>query len=97
MSRMVIIMNDLISRQAAIETAQRLYGWCDTSDITDYRDLVVEALKVLPSAERKKGMWIQLGNTGLATCKCGYMTDRHSVYNFCPKCGSDMRKGEDDG
>lgn len=42
------------------------------------------------NAERKVGKWLRIGNTGLAACECGYITDRHSVYNFCPNCGARM-------
>lgn len=44
-------MRDTIWREDAIETAQRMYERCNTGDIIDYRDMVVEALKVLPSAQ----------------------------------------------
>lgn len=43
--------NDLISRSAAIQTAERMYKRCDTSDIEDYHDLMVEALTELPPAQ----------------------------------------------
>ena len=43
-------MDDMISRQAAIGTAEIMYERCDTGDIIDYRDMMVESLKVLPSA-----------------------------------------------
>lgn len=43
-------MSDLIDRQAAINTAQVMYERCD-ENIEDYRDLMVESLKVLPSAQ----------------------------------------------
>lgn len=44
-------MDDLISRRAAISTATTMYERCDTGDIIDYRDMMVESLKVLPSAQ----------------------------------------------
>ena len=43
-------MSDLIERQAAINTAQVMYERCN-ENIEDYRDLMVESLKVLPSAQ----------------------------------------------
>ena len=44
-------MDDTISRQAAISTATTMYERCDTGDIIDYRDMMVESLEVLPSAQ----------------------------------------------
>ena len=49
-------MDDLISRQAAINTAQVMYKRCD-ENIEDYRDLMVESIKVLPSAQPEQ-QWI---------------------------------------
>lgn len=44
-------MVDYIDRQAAINTAKTMCDRCDTGDILDYRDLMVESLTVLPSAQ----------------------------------------------
>ena len=49
-------MSDPIDRQAAINTAQVMYERCD-ENIEDYRDLMVESLKVLPSAQPEQ-QWI---------------------------------------
>lgn len=40
--------------------------------------------------EPKRGKWMAIGNTGLAACECGYITDRYSIYNYCPNCGARM-------
>lgn len=87
-------MDGLISRQAAIDEIARWIGYIDEDMILR----IQTGLKKVPSAqpERKKGRWVQFGTTGLASCKCGYITDRHSIYNFCPKCGSDMRGEQDE-
>jgi rubrerythrin len=45
-------MSDLIKREDAIATIGVMYERCDTYDITDYRDLMLEAVKVLPSVDR---------------------------------------------
>ena len=44
--------DDLIKRNIVIATIGRMYEVCTTRDITDYRDLMLEAVKVLPSADR---------------------------------------------
>ena len=44
--------DDLIKRDIVIATIGRMYEVCTTRDITDYRDLMLEAVKVLPSADR---------------------------------------------
>ena len=46
-------MNDTIDRQAAIQTAERMYKRCDTDSIEDYHDLMIEALTALSSAQQK--------------------------------------------
>ena len=46
---------DTISRQAAIQTAKRMYKRCDTGSIADYHDLMVDALTELPPAQSR---WI---------------------------------------
>ena len=50
--------------------------------------------------ERKKGRWVDVtnysyDNYGFYKCSdCGHMTRQR--YNFCPRCGADMREEEDD-
>ena len=50
-------MDDYISRQMAINTANALYAKCETGDITDLRDMIVAGLDCLPSAQPKQGRW----------------------------------------
>lgn len=85
-------MDDLISRRQAIDALDCING-------------VEEVLKSLPSAqtERPKGRWIPQnhnkvnGMTSTAVyyypkCSvCGHCAD---YTNFCPNCGADMRRGE---
>lgn len=83
-------MSDLISRQKAISTAENMYGVCDTGYMTDYKDLVIEALEVLPSAERV-GEWIEDGEwyvTRYRCSECGKYVSNLS--NYCPDCGARM-------
>ena len=49
--------SDLISRQKAINTAEKMYSVCDTGNITDYKDLVIEALEVAIES-LKQNQWI---------------------------------------
>ena len=66
-------MSDLIKREDAIATIEVMYERCDTYDITDYRDLMLEAVKVLPSAVRPQE-WIpcseRLPNEGEVVLVC---------------------------
>lgn len=45
--------DDTIKREKVIATIGVMYERCDTRDITDYRDLLLESVKVLPTAERE--------------------------------------------
>ncbi len=97
-------MSDLIRRSDVIATIGVMYERCDTYDITDYRDLMLESVKVLPSADRPSGEWIddiEAESNGYywANCsQCGLQIDVHEnrgYYNYCPHCGARM-KGADD-
>lgn len=52
-------MDDLISRQDAIDTVKKMRECCDTEDINDYFDLLIEAFNVLPSAQPEQ-RWIPM-------------------------------------
>lgn len=93
--------DDLIKREDAIATIGVMYERCDTHDIIDYRDLMLESVKVLPSADRPQGYWIK---TDVATYRCSecgkiQIADDINELNFCCCCGSRnkvRRKGADD-
>ena len=90
-------MSDLISRQDAIRIAS---GYCHPANI-------VEELRKLPSAQ-KNGEWIEcdhekwiIGVHGLRCSQCGggyHLNNEMTIYywNYCPKCGADMRGEEDE-
>lgn len=85
-------MNDLISRQAAIDAVKGRFSM-------PVDNLIVEVIGALPSAqpERKEGTWIvrmQRGNWNdreYKTCsECGMTFVDLDVANFCPNCGAKM-------
>ena len=88
--------NDLISRQAAIDALTALEEPAPTarhlSAIYDCED----AIKALPSAERR-GRWIRTGEDGYCSiCNCDmpmYKEDwewRYLETPYCPNCGARM-------
>ena len=86
-------MDDLISRQAAIDAVNSI----DNLDAKARGGICIN-LMGLPSAqpERKKGTWINEGRIIRCNrCKIGYATVKGMksalTYNFCPNCGADMR------
>lgn len=92
-------MDDSISRQAAIDAL------CDNCDHVEavcphYPCKQYIAIENLPPAqpERKKGKWIVYKapdqyHCGLVKCPFCYeeMIAESDEYNFCPRCGADMR------
>ena len=104
-------MNDLISRQAAIEYLMTNMNWYDEdgyeSDDDYKRECITELINGVPSAqpERIKGHWVEIASSN-HTYKCSVcgrllvnITDgKNNVaknYPYC-HCGADMR-GEQDG
>ena len=45
-------MSDSISRESVLATIEVMFERCTTYDIIDYKELMLEAVKVLPSADR---------------------------------------------
>ena len=93
-------MQDLISRQAAIDA---LYDWSEHS-MTDaeawHIKQVIGDIKSLPSAQpERKGRWIKLDmHAHLANHKCTACGQECYVptcmgdpmYTYCPNCGAKM-------
>ena len=89
-------MDDLISRQAAIDVASR--------ECREWRGIfsdIEQGLKELPSAQ-KTGKWIEdINKTYVQYFICNQCGNEYRVgtcmgkpiWNFCPNCGADMREG----
>lgn len=91
-------MDDLISRQAAIDIFDDYNVSVENGELEAYsRDR--KMLCDLPSAqpERKTGKWLSENRTMDAfwVCSvCGFPSEAHAaniIYNYCPNCGADMR------
>lgn len=50
-------MSEWIKKDAVLSTIEAMFERCATYDIIDYKELMLEAVKVLPSADRPQG-WI---------------------------------------
>ena len=84
-------MDDLISRQAAIEEIKAVFEWHDTVTM----ERMIEHFNNLPSAqpERKMGKWIYNSPVTMKCDQCGFVIkdwDWHR-FKFCPNCDCDMR------
>ena len=98
--------DDLIKRKSVITTIEAMFERCTTYDIIDYRDLMLEVVKVLPSADSPQGEWIDAeiplecgGSMPIQVCnlcKTFYpLAYTGGGHRFCPNCGARM-KGADD-
>jgi len=98
-------MNDLISRQAAIDAFDGTK--VNEEDCTEYDigyndgiDFAVSKLSVLPSAEPKKGKWISFGEYKMgryagwicSNCETFFDDSKANLYIRCPKCGAYMEE-----
>lgn len=92
-------MSDLISRQDAIDALNELncFGY-----VEEAFEQLAEKIMSVPSAQQK-GKWKKevlgstsgYGTTVMYQCsECEQMAI--SKYKFCPNCGADMRKGDEE-
>ena len=85
-------MDDLISRQAAIDELVRWgkipeYGESDRNMIA----CTIGMLSSLPSAEpERKWIGIEFDEYACSSCGC-VVEDEEPTWSFCPNCGADMR------
>lgn len=92
-------MNDLISRQAAIDAIKR-YESAYSYDLNNGLILAMNAVAVLPTAEPKKGKWEKISNRNYkcSCCNAWWAVDGDSTmkdFNYCPSCGSLMERSEE--
>lgn len=103
-------MDDLISRQAAIDALFELYEYQRDIDPTEAADLVRQGIflaekkiEKLPSAqpERERGKWdtffsdsYKVHKIGVECSCCGYRTQERT--NYCPNCGAKMKEVRDE-
>ena len=99
-------MNDLISRQDALNQIMKKRWALQMMDDTHTADKIMDGLRraeivinELPSAqpERKKGKWMGKPIAGYSTVRCSVCGDafleNSGKWNFCPNCGADIRGG----
>lgn len=86
-------MND-ITPEEAIANLNHIYGMV-APDIQRSLDVAIKALE-----ERPKGKWIEPMDAKCYKCSvCGkytnqeYGVDKPNFFDFCPKCGADMKGG----
>ena len=89
-------MDDLISRQAAIEALKRAEA---LTRAFGYHH-VIETIRELPSAEPRKGKWERhysrpnvYADLFWHCSECGYKNDENYApvyHHFCPNCGARM-------
>ena len=86
-------MDDIISRQAAIDAIEAYFG--DLPIVVHYD--MLQLIKKLPSAERR-GRWenIEHAPNGLLYATCSVCGKRQTVeaVNYCGNCGARMEASE---
>lgn len=89
-------MAEYIEKQAVMDKFAEVVAPANNSDFQrapTWNDAVgiVEGFPPADVRPVEVGLWLRVGNTGLASCRCGFITDRYSTYRYCPNCG---RKNE---
>ena len=98
-------MDDLISRQAAIDAIKSIPDHEDAAR-ANALGLAENAIMTLPPVQPKRGYWteshehVYMGNvvkewTNWYCSECDAPNDKPT--DFCPNCGADMREVKKDG
>ena len=102
-------MDDLISRQAAIDAIHcdiTITGRQNAELVAATIGAFADRIKALPSAQPKRGQWIDDGSElGCQCSQCGKTLDEYincgteymtltEIPNFCPNCGAKMEVTE---
>lgn len=91
-------LNDTISRQALLESIERISVKGNVLD----DDWIYRFIQEFPSAERKEGRWLPVRGYGggyWVCSSCKNPTEAFAadvLYKYCPFCGADMRGEQDD-
>ena len=93
---------DAISREAVLNTLDNMDKALDENrTVKEYKALLKECYKELPSVTRQTGMWINDMNDIPICSRCGYIPqfdraiDDYEYSNYCPSCGARMVESEE--
>ena len=79
---------DCVSREDLTKGIETYFG--DLPIVVHY-DMLALAQR-LPSVQPRRGLWIDIKHTFMTKCSvCDWINNDDSSYNFCPRCGVDMR------
>lgn len=94
-------MNDLISRQAAIDAIRKEYAGIHNANIDgDFlADEIEFIITKLSSVQERKGRWVYLYDSNYKCSECGAWwrsddMDINEEFQFCPTCGAKMEGAE---
>ena len=101
-------MDDLISRQAAIDATWEEPSYTDPLNVlTEVRDRIKALPSAQPTIKPRKGKWLPDNNSvyemRFVCSECNEsqvvpttgFTKYKPIWNFCPNCGADMREEDD--